>query len=77
MVFDMQTAQMSEHHTQRRADDLTSSLIDIGILYHRTLGEKIARAYFEELNIPHAIVCRVMSAAKQRRRTLTDFWTAE
>ena len=73
----MQTTQMSEHHSQRRADDLTSSLIDIGILYHRTLGEKIARAYFDELNIPHAIVCRVLSAACQRRRTLTDFWTTE
>ena len=66
---------MSTPPSQRRADDLTSSLIDIGVLYHRTLGEKIARAYFDELNIPQAIVCRVLDAVENRRRTVTDFWT--
>lgn len=73
----MQAAPMSTPYSQRRADDLTSSLIDIGILYQRTLGEKIARAYFDELQIPEAIVCRVLAAIEHRRRTVTDFWTTD
>ena len=68
---------MSHARIQRRADDMTSSLVDIGILYHRTLGERIARAYFEELRLPDAVVQRVLGAGAQRRRTVIDDWSTD
>jgi hypothetical protein len=68
---------MSPAHIQRRADEMTSSLIDIGVLYHRTLGERIARAYFEELRVPEIVVRRVLGGGAQRRRTVTDDWSPD
>jgi hypothetical protein len=68
---------MSHIPLQRRADDMTSSLIDIGILYHRTLGERIARAYFEELRVPDTVVQRLLGGGAQRRRTVIDDWSTD
>lgn len=49
-----------------------SILVDLGVTYKRTLGRESARAFFNEHEIPHPVVMRVMADEPPRRRTMWE-----
>jgi hypothetical protein len=46
-----------------------SILIDLGVTYKRTLGEDPARNFFQQHDIPHELMARILSTDTPRRLT--------
>ena len=55
----------------RRAQEnfYLSILIDLGVTYKRTLGEDPARNFFQQHDIPHELITRILETETPRRLT--------
>jgi hypothetical protein len=56
----------------RRTNTGMAVAIEHAIIFQKTLGDKVARAFLLEKNIPRELVNRVLSGCKQRRQSQTN-----
>lgn len=58
---------------RRKENTYLSTLVDLGVTYRKTLGDKVAQAFLFEHGVPADISARILDT--QARRRLTD-WEA-
>lgn len=64
-------ASTEQQERRRQENRCLSVLVDLGVTYRRTLGDRVAWAFFTTNDIANAVVHRVMDHDRQRR--LTDW----
>ena len=64
-------ASNEQQERRRQENQCLSILVDLGVTYRRTLGDRVALAYFSSNAIDTAVMQRVMAPGRQRR--LTDW----
>ncbi|MFP5391370.1 MAG: hypothetical protein ACLGI6_07485 [Gammaproteobacteria bacterium] len=62
-------AKSVQQERRRHENQCLSTLVDLGVTYRRTLGERVAWSFFRSSNIEPAIAQRVMQSASERRPT--------
>jgi hypothetical protein len=64
-------ASTEQQERRRQENQCLSILVDLGVTYRRTLGDRVASAYFSANAIPPGVAERIMAPACPRR--LTDW----
>lgn len=64
--------EIEPENRRRKENTYLSTLIDLGLTYRRTLGDKVAQAFLFEHGVPADISARVLQRQTQRRLTESE-----